>query len=434
MTERRWAAATIALTAVALVLLFTITPHAVTGDAWVRYLKLDALLRDGTIKREPYSLVGPLFASPLWLFGGARVWWVARFNVLVLAAGVFATWAALARVAPPGERASAALLLAASGMLPNATNDFYGEMFSTMMAGTGLLLVWAQGRAAGWIAVVLGVANMPASAIGMLFAALHRAWVRRRFDGLVALACAAAIILIENRIVRGAPLNFGYAGNHGAATMLPFSGMPGFSYPIVLGALSLLFSFGKGLLFFAPALLLIGVARRARPALAPFFDASLVFLAGVLLVHGHFWSWYGGWKWGPRYVVFAAYPSAIALAVALGVARTARAAAVTLLITVWTVWVGASGVVFDLTGLDECLANGWALEHLCWYVPEYSPLFRPFVLPTPPLAAWQIAWLLFAAVAAAVLVTSGPAIESVMAAVSRTIRSRARPHDARTRP
>lgn len=424
MTDRRWAALTIGLAAVALLLLFTLTPHAVTGDARVRFLKLDALLHEGTIKPEPYSFVGPLFASPLWLFGSTRVWWVGRFNVLVLAAGVIATWFGLARAVPPAERAAAALLLTASGMLPNATNDFYGEMFSTMTVGAGLLVVWVQGRSIGWVPIALGVANTPATAVAMLFAAIHRAWVRRRVDAFVALACTAAIILLENRIVRGAVLNFGYAGNHGVTTMLPFSGMPGFSYPVLLGTLSLLFSFGKGLLFFAPALLLSAYARRERPALAPFLDASLVFLAGLLIVYGHFWSWYGGWRWGPRYLLFAAYPSSIALAVALGCAGTARIGAATLLITVWTVWVGASGVVFDLGGLDDCLANGWALEHLCWYVPEYSPLLRPFVLPSPPLAAWQTAWLLLAALTTALLVTSGPAIESVAAAVVRAVKSR----------
>jgi hypothetical protein len=426
MPERGWAALTLALTALALVLLFAIVPHAVTGDAYVRYQKLDALLRQGTLAPQPYSLIGPFFASPFWLSGGQRVWWVARFNVLVLAAGVAVTWVAVARAVPPGERASAALLLAASGMLPNATRDFYGELFSTMLVGTGLLVVWVHGRGWGWIAVVLGVANTPATMVGLLLVALHRVWTRRRIDGLVALAAAAAIALIENQLTRDRAFDFGYTGNHGVATMLPFSGLPGFSYPVLLGVLSLLVSFGKGLLFFAPALLLVGHARRERPALGPFLDSTLVFLAGLLVVYGHFWSWYGGWRWGPRYLLFAAYPSSIALAVALARPTTLRVGALGLVIALWTIWVGVSGVVFDLTGLGDCLANGWALEHLCWYVPEYSPLLRPFVLPTPSLTGWQIGWLLFAAVAGAVLVTSGPALEDLGAAVARTIRDRGR--------
>jgi hypothetical protein len=82
--------------------------------------------------------------------------------------------------------------------------------------------------------------------------------------------------------------------------------------------------------------------------------------------------------------------------------------------------------VFDLSGLDDCLANGWMLEHLCWYVPEYSPLLRPLVLPMPPLATWQRGWMVFAAVAFAVLITSGPSFEHLGDVVRRTVRTRAR--------
>jgi hypothetical protein len=93
--------------------------------------------------------------------------------------------------------------------------------------------------------VVLGVVNTPATAVGL---ALSRCIARgargaRRRD--VAAAVAAGLILLENTIVRGGPLITGYAGNHGATTVMPFSGMPGFSYPLFSGVLSLLFSFGK---------------------------------------------------------------------------------------------------------------------------------------------------------------------------------------------
>ena len=43
---------------------------------------------------------------------------------------------------------------------------------------------------------------------------------------------------------------------HGIKTIMPYSGRPGFSYPFLFGLLSILFSFGNGLLFFTPGLLL----------------------------------------------------------------------------------------------------------------------------------------------------------------------------------
>ena len=422
MTSDRWVA--IVLIGAGLALLFLAVPHAVTGDGYVRYLKIDALLHEGTLKREAYSLVGPLFAAPLWALGGARLWWVARFNVLLLAIGCVAFWLLLRPVTTMNERASATLLLAATGMAPNATLDFYGEMFTAVMAASGLLLVCLHGRRIGWIPVVLGVVNTPATAVGLLFVAMHRAWHARRVDGLGATLVAGGLILLENTIVRGGPLVTGYAGNHGATTALPFSGMPGFSYPLLPGVLSLLFSFGKGLLFFAPGLVLIGQARRQRPELTPFLDASVAFLAGVILVYAQWWAWYGGWTWGPRYLLFAAYPSALALAIALGTPLTPLRSTVAVALTAWTVWVGASGAVFNLSGLDDCLANGYALEHLCWYVPEYSPLVRPLVLDMPALVGWQQIWLVFAGVVLVVLVTSSPSLEVMTGAAIRAIRAR----------
>src|SRR3954471_112922 len=341
-SDQRWASVTLALTGIALALLFFVVPHAITGDGYVRYSKVDALVRGGTLTREPYSLVGPLFAAPLWALGRDRPWWVARFNVLLLAIGSIAFWRLLRRDTTTHERASAALLLVATGLAPAATLDFYGEMFTAVMIASGLLLVSPGGRRIGWIPVVLGVVNTPATAVGLLFVAIHLAWHARRAEAFGATLPAGALILLENTIVRGGPLVTGYAGNHGATTQLPFSGMPGFSYPMAAGVLSLLFSFGKGLFFFAPGALLIANARRQRPALAPFFDASIAFLAGVILVYSGWWAWYGGWTWGPRFLLFAAYPSALALAVALGGPITPRRGAIALALTAWTVWVGAS--------------------------------------------------------------------------------------------
>lgn len=413
--RRAWVLVTIALAGSALVLLFAVVPHGIYGDGYVRFVKLDELLRHGTAATERYSYIGPLFASPLWVLGDARLWWCARFNVLVLAAGTMAAWRVMRPAATADERATFVLLLAATGMMPNATLDFYGEMFSTVMAGTGLLIVTLRGSWLGWIPVVLGVANMPASGGGLLLVAVWRFLSIRRLDGFIASAVAAALVLGENTIVRGAPFNTGYLGDRGAITVMPYSGMTGFSYPFIFGLSSLLFSFGKGLLFFAPGLLLIARARRTDPQLAPFFDLSTAFLAGLVLLYSQWWAWYGGWKWGPRFLLFASFPSSLALAVALHARATRARTIAAIAIAFWTVWVGVSGAVFDLRGLDVCIANGYALEHLCWYVPDFSPLLRPLVLPQGPLVNWQKIWMVFAAVVAAVLATSRPTVSNTPA-------------------
>lgn len=398
----------LALAGAALVVLFAVVPHGIYGDGYVRFVKLDELLRHGTISGARYSYIGPLFASPLWVFGDARLWWAARFNVVVLAVCAIATWRALRSAATPAERTTSVMLLAAAGMMPNATLDFYGELFSAATVGTGLLFVTLRHSWPGWIAVVLGVANMPASGAGLLLIAVWRWWRTRRFDGLAAAALAAVLILGENMLVRGAPFDGGYFRDRGLITVMPFSGMPGFSYPFIFGLFSLLFSFGKGVLFFAPGLLLILHARRQRPQLGPFFELSIAYLAGLLLVYSSWWAWYGGWKWGPRFLLFASYPSSVAIAIALNRSPGWPRRLAALAIACWTIWVGISGVVFDLAGLDQCIANGYALEHLCWFVPDFSPLLRPFVLPPGELVLWQKVWMMVAALAAALLITARP--------------------------
>lgn len=396
----------IALAAIALTMLLAVVPLALTGDGHERWEAVSDFLRTGHPREMRYSFIGPLFATPLILLDNWRtgLWWAMRFNVLVAAAGAAAAWWLLRGLVPAVARASFVLLLVAAGMMPNNVRDFYGEVFTAVFVATGLIIVIANGHWSGWIPVVLGVANTPPTAVGLAFVALWRLWRKRRVDGVIAAAAVAALVLAENAIVRGDLLAMGYTGDHGFRTVMPFSGRPGFSYPLLLGVVSLLFSFGKGLLFFAPGLLMIAQARRnaSRP-IVDVIDAWIVFLIGILLVYSRWWSWYGGWYWGPRFLLFAVYPSALALSIVLASPATKVRQTIAVLLTLWTVWVGASGIVFGLHGMDVCMANDYALEHLCWYTPEFSPLFRPLVIHSS-LELWQRAWITLAAAIAGLLI------------------------------
>jgi hypothetical protein len=57
------------------------------------------------------------------------------------------------------------------------------------------------------------------------------------------------LVVGENILKFGNPiLNPYLQGSAGLRTILPYSGLPGFSYPIVFGILNILFSMGKGAL------------------------------------------------------------------------------------------------------------------------------------------------------------------------------------------
>jgi hypothetical protein len=180
---------------------------------------------------------------------------------------------------------------------------------------------------------------------------------------------------------RRSALSTGYGNDHGYQTLLPYSGLPGFSYPPFFGMLSLLVSFGKGLLFFASGLTLgFGRGLEALRSLNETLVLWALYLAGMVLVYGSWWAWYGGVSWGPRFLVFASLPASLLLAAHIRrPPRRLLALSLVLAVLALSVWVGIDGQVFGRFHQDVCSANHYALESVCWYVPEFSVLWTPFV-------------------------------------------------------
>ncbi len=368
-------------------------PMAVGSDGIVRYDALDALLRHGTLDRTKYSLYGPLAAAPLWYLGEAvgypteTVW---AFNRVALLLALGALWLALRPVLARAERVRFAALVLFGSAFPWHVLGFFGEVFHVCCVGTGLALLatrrgfWAL---VGGALCVWGTANVPASAVGLALACAVLCWHRRRARYLLIPACAAALVLLENSVRRGSAFAGGYAGEAGFRTVLPYSGLPDFSYPLFFGLLSILFSFGKGLVFFAPGLF-AKYPECDEPRAA---DARLVYrlwvavVVGLVLVYARWWSWYGGAVWGPRFFLFAALPAALVLA--RWTARADRystwANGLVLAAVALSCWVGLNGLVFQGAGSVRYFENNFEHEHLTWYVPECSVLWQPFVAAIP---------------------------------------------------
>jgi hypothetical protein len=146
------------------------------------------------------------------------------------------------------------------------------------------------------------------------------------------------------------------------------------------GLLAIFLSFGKGLLFFAPGLF-VPAAPDADARLRRVRVLLVAFVAGLVVVYSRWWAWYGGTFWGPRFFLAASIPAAIALYTHLA-SRTPRSPLVNALVAVAVVesfWVGVNGLVFDISGLGICSRDDYALEMLCHFTPEFSPLWHPFV-------------------------------------------------------
>jgi hypothetical protein len=392
------------------VLAMAVRPHRITSDGQFRYEALTQLLSTGTLSHNQYSLIGPLFATPLWLLaklvGTDPAGWLKQYNMVLFALSLLACYLLLRDKVDATLLRRFLLLLVAGSMVAPHTVDFYGEMFTMVAVGIGVLVAVVRGAGrAGWIAVVLGAANTPASLVGLGLVGGGQAVKTRRWRYAVAVAAGAALVGLEAWVRRGSPFNDGYAGTYIARTVMPYSGIDGFSYPFILGLFAILFSFGKGIVFYLPGLVL-----PIRQKLRGLYDAErvdldrayllwMLYVAGLVLVYASWWSWYGGMYFGPRFFLIGILPAALALAAYLTELRTSTLLAnlAVLGILVLSVWVAADSAVFDTLWPQTCYRNNWALESLCHFTPDYSALWYPFVAK-PKLNLGQLAHLLYFAV------------------------------------
>lgn len=384
---------------------------ALWHDGWERYQIVDALVHGTPLRQlkdvDPgwtgrWPLLPTLLAAPLWYLGDlvlSPAWWLAAFNLLAFVAGLSTLWWCLRDHVRHDVLRTFLLLLVAASMFPGHLVTFMPlEVLPAMLLGVGLLAAAHGRRALGWSLAAVGAAVVPAAVVALGLVAAVQVVRERRARYLLAPAAAVVLIVADN-YVRLGTLQNGYAGSdRGAATILPFSSSSGFHYPLWLGALGLLLSPGKGLVFFAPGLFL--PVRRAGAALSAISRRAhvglLLVVLGLVVVYSAWWGWDGGFFWGPRFLLLASVPACLALAAALHrPPRSLGLRAGLLVVLLLSVWVGVNGAVFGMTGLSRCdPAVGTGEAYLCVQTTSFSPLFHPLV-HLPPLRAPQILFLLF---------------------------------------
>jgi hypothetical protein len=282
-------------------------------------------------------------------------------------------------------------------MFPGHVIHYYGEVFSALCMMIGIVLIEKNKTVQGWILMILSVCNMPATIVPFLFICVYKIVKEKKVKYFLLPVLTVMVMLVDSKL-RMPRTTEGFTdylmNDMGFRTVLPYSGLPGFSYPMALGILGELFSFGKGLLFFAPGLIFSWFVwkRIKEKVVKHIYVLWMIYLVGLVLVYSKWWAWYGGWFWGPRFLLFASIPASFNLAYILThSSATAKIKMSALLVALWSFWVGVNGALFGQTGLDICTANNYALEHLCWFVPEFSVLFHPFVTRLPDTAfVWLV--------------------------------------------
>jgi hypothetical protein len=365
-----------------------ILPFRITGDATARYAFIDALIHQHQITPMRYSMVGPLFSLPLWLVSSVfrdPTIVIARYNFFLFVIFLFILYRWLRNWFDYKFLLTFLLLLTFGSMFPGHLINYYGEVFSAVCLTLGSVALATNKSIIGWLLSILAVLNTPALFIPFFLVVLYLTWESKQVRLLLLLPATVILILLENYIHTGsfiAVFRTYLAGDHGFHTILPYSGRGGYSYPFVLGVLSILLSFGKGLIFYCSGLLLIGWAWKhiSHPIEQKLLILWSFIVLGLIMAYASWWSWYGGWYWGPRFFLFASVPASWILTKLIHADRKSLLlSTVTLCLVTFSMWVGVNGVVFQQKTLDVCAADNYALESLCWYVPEFSPLLRPFI-------------------------------------------------------
>ncbi len=387
-----------------------IAPHEIWGDGAIRYDTLVQLIDQGKVSPARYSILHSFLAAPLYELGklfGHGMAFASYFNVVVFLLTLVLLFKMLRRHLAASVLRRTILLLLAASMFGNHVQQFYGEVLTACAAILGFSALAINRPAIAGLAMCISVINTPSAMLALvlcngLWALRTRRWIHAAWPVIV----SGILIALECWWRRGSPTRSGYEGDAGLTTILPYSGLPGFSYPFLLGVLSLLFSFGKGILFFAPGLLLCHASTpdRREPVVSMLAQLGIAFSWGMLFAHASWWAWSGSIFWGPRFLLVACMPASFALARHISSSGQKHVGITLLTVSaiVWSVWVGVNGTVIREGYPDVCTTNRFNYESVCWYVPEFSTLIHPLIVRRT-LATWGRVYALFGACVALVL-------------------------------
>jgi hypothetical protein len=388
LTDHRRAQLETALIVVGWLLLFFLLPHQLRNDDKVRLNDIEQLLRHGHLTASKYSLVMPLISAPMIIIGnltGSTDAWALHFNTVVVGLGVLIAYRLLrGRVDPRMFRLCVLVLLFAS-FLTGRLRDYDVEVTSATLIALGIICLATNQRVvAGWTAIVFAVVNTPAAIVALVLISAVQAVRTRQLRQLLPVVAAAALIMLEAWIRRGSPFDSGY-------------GKQSLTNTFALGLFEVIFSFGRGIIFYMPGLLLWlnSRVRRQLPGRGA-VALMMVFVVGLVLVYAKWWAWYGGITWGPRFFTFAAIPASILIASRVWRAGESVAAdALALGVLALSAWVAFTSVIADLTTvLGYCIEKKFEHLYACVYYPANSSLYQP-VTDFPRLAAGTVVVVVF---------------------------------------
>lgn len=310
----------------------------------------------------------------------------ARVGVALAVCFGMATFALIQARTFFAEPLTALLVLLSFFLMRQATCTTAERRRVLLIAGSGFVLalaLWVKIHAALFLPVLALYLTV------MAFPTFHDARAWRRWRALLGqgvwwiggFILPTAGLLLYDRWLYGSPFTTGYGDNPNV-----------FTTPLATGLYGLLYSSGKGIIWYAPPLLfaLIGcipfVRRFPRDGIAVLSAAAI-----NVLFYARLQYWHGDGSWGPRYLLIV-LPWLLLLALPVldrlltpgwGYAKTmARAGAVALLLIGISVQFLAIAVSFDVPILTS------TSEQARFFTPSQSPIVLSARTTRSRFAAW----------------------------------------------
>jgi hypothetical protein len=180
----------------------------------------------------------------------------------------------------------------------------------------GFLLLFGTPRlgsqgatAAGFLLSWAAVCEYPVAvpAVVLVLAALPRLGARRSLTLAVGGAVPLVLLGVYNAVCFGSPFALSTAHEaYGSFAALVRTGVFGISWPTLGGLAGLLLSPSRGLLVWAPLVMLALVGGAARPLWPEDRGARVALVAAptaLIIVMSGYPNWHGGWFPGPRYLL-----------------------------------------------------------------------------------------------------------------------------------
>lgn len=361
-----------------------------------------------------YALIMPMMAAVPYRVGralGLGTWVLDNFVLLLWVPWSLLLGARLARLRDV-KFAVGVVTLTTISMFALYVTLFNVEAFALMLVSYGALLVLddvrTRTRVVGMLLLAVGAASVPVQALALGVVGVVLLLRRRNVWCLLAAVIAVAISIADATWTKGHFSISKYPSeSYEYGNLLQWGEIANFGFPIVFGLVGVLFSFGRGLLWFQPAFFARSVDDR-DDVVRRWRRTMTLFVVVMIPVYSKWWAWYGGFSFGPRFFLLAVVPAAVVVTERLQLARSVGSWLVGVALAAWSAWVAIAAAVFYLMPATNlmCRKDDFANLSVCWYFSEYSPLLNPLwehwhlvpaevvmMMLAPAAVGWLVWWL-----------------------------------------